>query len=70
MEVYCGSQSAIHLAKNQVHHRRTKHIDVRFHFIQEIIKHGDVILKKIGTKHNPVDDEGGSLSIARLWLMF
>uniref|UniRef100_A0A803M5H2 Reverse transcriptase Ty1/copia-type domain-containing protein n=1 Tax=Chenopodium quinoa TaxID=63459 RepID=A0A803M5H2_CHEQI len=25
----CDSQSAIHLAKNQVHHARTKHIDVR-----------------------------------------
>ncbi|KAI4331921.1 hypothetical protein L6164_016867 [Bauhinia variegata] len=27
--VYCDSQSAIHLAKNQVYHDRTKHIDVR-----------------------------------------
>ena len=28
VEVHCDSQSAIHLPKNQVHHGRTKHIDV------------------------------------------
>ncbi|KAM7469095.1 hypothetical protein LguiA_007278 [Lonicera macranthoides] len=55
VDVYCDSQSAIHLAKNQVHHGRTKHIDVRFHFIREIIESGEVILKKIGTKDNPAD---------------
>ena len=27
--MFCDSQSAIHLAKNQVYHARTKHIDVR-----------------------------------------
>ena len=26
----CDSQSAIHLVKNQAHHKRTKYIDVRF----------------------------------------
>jgi ribonuclease HI len=53
--VYCDSQSAIHLAKNQVHHSRTKHIDVRFHFIREILKEGDILLQKIGTADNPAD---------------
>ncbi|CAL8994262.1 unnamed protein product, partial [Prunus brigantina] len=37
VDVHCDSQSAIYLAKNQVHHARTKHIDVRFHFVREII---------------------------------
>ncbi|KAH7852964.1 hypothetical protein Vadar_031538 [Vaccinium darrowii] len=53
--VYCDSQSAIHLAKNQVHHSRTKHIDVRFHFIREVIEDGEVLLEKIGTVDNPAD---------------
>jgi len=35
-----------------MHHERTKHIDVRYHFIQEI----EVIkVKKIGTADNPAD---------------
>ncbi|PSS08126.1 Endonuclease [Actinidia chinensis var. chinensis] len=55
VDVYCDSQSAICLAKNQVHHSRTKHIDVRFHFIREILNEGDVLLEKISTKDNPAD---------------
>ena len=37
------------LAKNQVHHSHTKHIDVRFHFIREILNEGDVLFEKIST---------------------
>jgi hypothetical protein len=55
VEVFCDSQSAICLAKNQVHHSRTKHIDVRFHFIREIVEEGDVLLQKIPTADNPAD---------------
>ena len=50
--VFCDSQSAIYLAKNQVHHSRTKHIDVRFHSVREIIDEKDILLKKIGTVDN------------------
>jgi hypothetical protein len=55
VKVLCDSQSAIHLAKNQVHHARTKHIDVRFHFVREIMEEGDILLQKIGTADNPAD---------------
>ena len=55
IDVFCDSQSAICLSNNQVHHACTKHIDVRFHFIQEIISEGDISLLKIGTADNPVD---------------
>lgn len=30
--MYCGSLSTICLAKAQVHHDKTKHIDARYHF--------------------------------------
>ena len=53
--IYCDSQSAIHLTKNQMYHERTKHIDVRYHFIREIIAQGDLLVKKIGTVDNPAD---------------
>ena len=45
----------IYLTKNQVYHARTKHIDVRFHFIQENLDEGDIELQKIHTKENPAD---------------
>ena len=35
--VYSDSQSAIHLSKNPVYHERTKHVDVRFHYIRDLI---------------------------------
>ena len=43
--VFCDSQSAIQLAKNQVYHTRTKHIDVQYHFIQEILEEGGVMIQ-------------------------
>ena len=49
VEVFCDSQSAICLAKNQVYHGRTKHIDVHFHFIREIVDEGNILLQKIRT---------------------
>lgn len=55
MNVHCDSQSAICLAKDQIHHSRTKHIDVRYHFVREIVDEGDILLQKIATADNPAD---------------
>ena len=53
--LFCDSQSAIHLAKNQFYYARTKHIDVRYHFVREIIEEGGVLVQKIKTDDNPAD---------------
>ena len=53
--VFCDSQSAIHLVKNQVYHARTKHIDVKYHFVREIIEEGGFLVQKIKTDDNPAD---------------
>ncbi|GJU01945.1 secreted RxLR effector protein 161-like protein [Tanacetum coccineum] len=50
--VFCDSMSAICLAKDQVYHDRTKHIDVRYHFIRSERR---IKVKKIGTEDNPAD---------------
>ena len=55
IKVHCDSQSAIHLAKNQVYHARTKHIDVRYHFVREVLEEGGVEIQKIHTTENPAD---------------
>ncbi|KAE8664469.1 hypothetical protein F3Y22_tig00112762pilonHSYRG00050 [Hibiscus syriacus] len=47
--------STIHLAKNQVYHSRTKHIEVRYHFVREIFEEEKIILQKIVTSENPAD---------------
>ena len=53
--MFCDSQSPIHLEKNQVYHARTKHIDVRYHFVREIIEECGVLIQKIKTNDNPAD---------------
>jgi ATP sulfurylase len=39
-KVYCDNISAIKLSKNPVMHGRSKHIDIRFHFLRELVKDG------------------------------
>ena len=55
MVVYSDSQSSIHLSKNHVYHERTKHVDVRFHYIRDLIASDVVNLQKIDTESNPAD---------------
>ena len=42
--LYCDNVSAIKLSKNPVLHGRSKHIDVRFHFLRDLTKEGIVEL--------------------------
>lgn len=55
INVWCDSQSALCLAKNNVHHERTNHISKKLHFIRDIIAKGDVKVLKIHTLKNPAD---------------
>jgi hypothetical protein len=47
VSLHCDNQSAIYLAKNQMYHTRTKHIDARFHNIRELVAIGELLLEKI-----------------------
>ena len=42
--LFCDNQGAIALTKDDQHHARTKHIDVRFHFICWIVENGKIHL--------------------------
>ncbi|KAL5761263.1 hypothetical protein ACOSQ2_020101 [Xanthoceras sorbifolium] len=53
--LYCDSQSAIHLAKNPSFHSRTKHIQLRYHFIRSLLEDGILKLQKISGAQNPAD---------------
>ena len=55
VHVMCDSQSAIHLARNQVYYSWTKHIDVCFYFVRKIIEEWHIFLCKISTLDNPTD---------------
>ncbi|CAL9237692.1 unnamed protein product [Arabidopsis halleri] len=49
---YMALTEAAKEAKNQVHHERTKHIDVRYHFLRNEKR---IQVKKVGTADNPAD---------------
>jgi hypothetical protein len=53
--LHSDSQSAIHLAKNSAFHSRTKHIDLRYHFIRSLIEDGVLKFLKIAGSKNPAD---------------
>lgn len=40
--LHCDNQSALYLMRNPVHHERTKHTDIKYHFIREVISSGKV----------------------------
>jgi hypothetical protein len=53
--LFCVTQNAIHLANNPVFHSKTKHIQLRSHFIIELISDDIIKLKKIKGTENPSD---------------
>lgn len=55
VEILCDNSSSIKLSKNPVMHRRTKHIDVRYHFLRDLTNEGAVKLIFCGTENQVAD---------------
>ena len=53
--IFEDNQSCIALARNPVHHARTKHIDIRHHYIREKLESGEVTLRYVNTKEMVAD---------------
>ncbi|GJU93677.1 retrovirus-related pol polyprotein from transposon TNT 1-94 [Tanacetum coccineum] len=53
--MYCDSKAAIAISCNPVQHSRTKHIDVRYHFIKEQVEKGIVELFFVRTEYQLAD---------------
>ena len=51
----CDNTSAINITKNPVMHSRTKHIDIRHHFLRDHVLQGDVEVTFVDT-HNQLAD--------------
>jgi len=46
----CDNTSAINLTKIQIQHSRTKHIEIRHHFIRDHVNNGNCEVKFMETK--------------------
>ena len=53
--LYCESQSTIHLGKNSTFYGRSKHINVRYHWISDVLNSRLLELEKIHTNDNGSD---------------
>lgn len=64
--IHCDNQSAIAVAKNGGYHPRTKHIDIRHHFIRDALERGDINVTYVSTDQQTADGLTKPLPAAKL----
>jgi hypothetical protein len=65
VRIDCDSQSAIFLAKNPTYHSKTKHIDIQYHFVRDMVEEKKILLMKVDTLKNVADSLTKSVSIEK-----
>jgi hypothetical protein len=55
VKLNCDNQSSLHMAHNPADTSRTKHIDIRYHFLRQCVQQGAIELKFIPTDDNVSD---------------
>ena len=55
LTIFCDNTSAINISKNPVQHSRTKHIDIRHHFIRELVENKSLQLEYVDTEKQLAD---------------
>ena len=51
----CDNQGTIAVTQNPTNHQRTKHIDIRYHFIRDLVQSGEIIVDYIPSQSNLAD---------------
>ncbi|KAL9145431.1 hypothetical protein ABFS82_13G041900 [Erythranthe guttata] len=55
LHIFCDNESAINISKNTVQHSRTKHIDLRHHFIRKLVEQKRVTIDYVSTNNQLAD---------------
>ena len=53
--IYCDNTSAISISKDPVMHSKTKHIPIKYHFLQEQVAEKNIRVEYVGTKEQVID---------------
>ena len=48
-EIFCDNKATISMTKNLTFHSRTKHIDIRYHFIRDLVAKEEITLEYCST---------------------
>lgn len=64
--LHCNNQGLIALAKNPENHRRTKHIDIRYHYIREKEENGTIAIDYLPTEEMIADELTKALTPAKM----
>ena len=52
VNIDCDSQSEIFPGNNSTYHSKTKHIDVHYHFVRDMVEEKKILLEKVDTLKN------------------
>jgi phosphoribosyl-AMP cyclohydrolase len=52
VRIDCDTHSALFLANNTNYHSKTKHIDIQYHFVRDMVEEKKVLLMKVDTLKN------------------
>jgi len=52
--IHCNSQNSIYLPNHQTYHERTKHVDIRLHFIRDVVEFIEVKIMDPPLEDNPI----------------
>ena len=55
VSIKCDNISVIRISKNLMQHSRTKHIEIRHHFLRDHAQKGDITLEIVSTKDQLAD---------------
>ena len=53
--VYCDSKAALTYAKNDIENQRNRHIDLRYHYVKDLVQRGEIELVHVSSKDNVAD---------------
>jgi hypothetical protein len=53
--ILCDNQSCIKMMENPVFHDKSKHIEIRYHYIRDMVQRGAVKLQYVGTDEQVAD---------------
>ncbi|GJT39428.1 hypothetical protein Tco_0939293 [Tanacetum coccineum] len=53
--IMCDNKCTIDLSKNPVQHSRTKHIEIRHHFLHDNVQKGNISIEKVASEDNIAD---------------